>query len=434
MRLLGDGDFRDRLPFLLMFLGSCVLVYAFAAKRYPPLYSAITLLLPAALGTFLYASEMRAYSFMLFFAALMLFCWQRIDAPATRRAALIGLWFAFAGAVLSHVFAIFLFVPFAAGELTRALLRKRLDKAASAVLLTAPFALLLLLPSMLQAHRYYGGVFWSRPTLAGALDAYGTSFLGDSALFLAFVSVLVTLFLVRARPATVPTPAGTQGFTLPEWVLVLTLALLPLYAFIGSLVIKVFVTRYTIPFVLGLELVFVGFLAWSSRFSRAVALCILVLVAGVAVVKQRKPILFALHGFRPNPAQQFRNQSWMDAACATGLPVLASSPHDYMLWHHYGSPCLLAHLHYAITPAIIARSQDDLNMQLFQRGLPLSIVNFESFAASHPEFLLADAQPESPWLLPYLQSPQGKSRFTATPLSSSPTPSRSRTVASPPIV
>ncbi len=411
MLVWGDGDFRNRLPFALFFLGSCAFVYAFAARRYPPLYSAIALVLPAALGTFQYASEMRAYAFVLFFTSLMMVCWQRIEDRPSRALALTGLWLAFAGAVLSHAFAVFLFVPFALAEASRAFLRKRVDKLAWGVLFTAPLALLLLLPGIHRAHEYYGKTFWSRPSLHDALAAYGPSFLGQSSRFLAFGSVLIALVITRLNwNGSVPAKRQT-GFTLPEWVLVLVLLLLPLYALVGSLPLGVYVTRYTIPFVLGLDLAFVGFIAWSSRFSRKAALSILLLIAAAAVVKQHNPIAHALHGFRPAPARQYRQQQWMAYACSSNLPVLASSPQDFLVWQHYGSSCLKKHLYYAEDLVRAREAGAEINMDLFKKMLPLRVVGFDSFIRSHPVFLLADAVPDWEWLLPYIQSPAGKKAF-----------------------
>ncbi len=97
--------------------------------------------------------------------ALMLFCWQCV---AENRARPVPHSPDFGSpsppGVLSHAFAIFLFVPFALAEASRNFANKRTDKSVWAVLITAPFSLALLFPSIQLAHQYYGHDFWSTAT------------------------------------------------------------------------------------------------------------------------------------------------------------------------------------------------------------------------------------------------------------------------------
>ena len=81
-----------------------------------------------------------------------------------RPLALAGLWLSLAAAVSTHYYAVLIFLPLAAGELTRTWTTKRVDFAIWAALLLGLLPLLAYMPLMAES-RKYAATFWSRPDL-----------------------------------------------------------------------------------------------------------------------------------------------------------------------------------------------------------------------------------------------------------------------------
>ena len=417
MRILGDSDFRGRLPWAILYLASSALAYLFVRKRYSAPYAALAILFPSATAAFFFATEMRAYGLVWVATALMAVAWQQRHGGSRRFAALSIFWLAFAGAVLSHAFAVFLFVPFALAESAAVATNRRVDKPLWAALLTAPLAILLLLPAMEKANHYYGQRFWSKPHLTAAPSSIlGTYifFLGRYGLPLVLVVAialpLLRRFLLPSRPAESATPFG---FTRPEWVLVLSLAAYPIYAYLGSMALGVFVPQYCFPVIVGLTFLFVGAAARYGRESFRIAAVLCIILVFGAAAGQGRILAHVWHQWPPNTAGELRAEAWAEAACRSGLPVLAAAPHDFWVWRHYGPPCLQKQLLYAEDLARTDRDtySDELNMRLFSPSLHLPVVNAQAFFSSHRRFLVA-ATPKRSWLMPYLKSSRGAKRFS----------------------
>ena len=252
MHLIGDGDLNDRFVFIAFFLITCSFLYGFVSRRYPRPYALAAMLFLAGIPAREYAVTMRAYIFLLCGAAGMMYFWQGANSGKRRFLNLAGLWCSFAFAVLSHVFAIFLFVPFGIAEIVRSGRRfKQADKGIWTVLITAPLSLALLLPAMLAARAHYAHGFWSRPTLANLGEAYVLP-LGTPGFCLIAVAVIVALaarwyFAQRGEVRD----ESQSGFKHSEWTLLAGLVLLPVVGVAGALALGAFHPRYVLPVILG---------------------------------------------------------------------------------------------------------------------------------------------------------------------------------------
>jgi hypothetical protein len=191
--------------------------------------------------------------------------------------------------------------------------------------------------------------------------------------------------------------------------LIAGLLVYPILAFVGSVPLGVFVFRYAIPVVVGLDLAFVGLLAWGSFRSRTVAVTAIVFLFSFALVKQNGPLRRSLHGFRPTLVQQFQSQPWIRYACTSDLPVLTGSL-AYNVWQHYAPACLASRLYFAPDPQRAQPITGEVNLALFSRMVPLKIVDFDKFARQHHRFLVVDAQ----WLESYLASSPRSNQFKIT--------------------
>jgi len=132
--LFGVSSWSCRLPSVLAFLFTGVLVFWLAKRILSPLYGIVgTLFLWCA--TFTYqADEARPYSLMLFFTTLMLASWYQATAvdnlsviPSDRRLALLTLTIGGVGLLLSHVLAVLPYAAFFAAELVRLSIRRKSD-------------------------------------------------------------------------------------------------------------------------------------------------------------------------------------------------------------------------------------------------------------------------------------------------------------------
>jgi 4-amino-4-deoxy-L-arabinose transferase-like glycosyltransferase len=173
----GVSRLTIRLPEVVAFLVFCVCAYLFVARRTNCTYGLVAMFLPALTAAYYYASEARAYAFVLAFGALALVCWQLATEGVRRPITVVGLALSLALATSSHYYAVLLLVPLGLGELTRTLAARRIDPpvwiAFSGALL--PFIALI---QLVRAARGYSADFWGRPSWSDAPKFF--SFLFDT--------------------------------------------------------------------------------------------------------------------------------------------------------------------------------------------------------------------------------------------------------------
>lgn len=126
-RLFGDGPVATRLPAMIGFLVMSGCLFRFVAKRSNALYGLVAMLFPWITGAARYAYEARPSGLVMGCSALALLCWQSACERKHRRWALTGLTLSITGALMSHCYAVLLFVPLGLGELVRAFRARRID-------------------------------------------------------------------------------------------------------------------------------------------------------------------------------------------------------------------------------------------------------------------------------------------------------------------
>ena len=191
--LFGHGLIATRLPETVGTWLFCVSLFVFISRRLGVAAGAIAGLFPFFSLASYYAYEARPHGIVVGFCGLALLCWQQTT--TSRRAYLcsFGLFLSLLAAMLCHVYAVFLIVPFVAVELLLAALSRKPNWP---VLAASVLPLLPVLPVYLPMMRGYhsliplSGVFSAGAFLATA-KSIADSQIGSAieVLFLALVCI-----------------------------------------------------------------------------------------------------------------------------------------------------------------------------------------------------------------------------------------------------
>ncbi len=154
----GEGVIATRLPAIVGVWIFGVCLYAFIARRLGRLCGAIAGLAPMFTLVHYYASEARSHGAVLGCCGLMLLCWQRArEGPENRLGGLhpwaVGLSLSWLAALLIHVYAVYLVVPFLLIEVGNFLGRKRVHLATCAAMLWPVAAVAHLYREMTRAYQ-----------------------------------------------------------------------------------------------------------------------------------------------------------------------------------------------------------------------------------------------------------------------------------------
>jgi hypothetical protein len=384
----GQTPWAARLPAMVSFWVLCLCLFHFVRRRCSPLYAWIALIFPLATGASYYAYEARPYGLVLGFCGLSLVCWQTAAEGGTRRVALAGLTLSIAGAILSHYYAVLLVVPLALGELVRSISRKRLDLPVWLAVVLGVVPLGLLWPWMEQA-RIYAPHFWAKP----GWDRVSPTYLDLMAdMRTPLLVLLLVLVFYRTRPL-VKMPSGGQhsrpAFPWHEPAAAIGLVTLPVLGItLGKFVTGVFTTRYVLPAVAGFAILVP--LICFKRTRGKVFLARLVL-----------GVLLAMVGVREVRAwtRLRRHADWLCKTCAyleqhgdKDQVVAICNPVQFLELVHHGPPALVRRLVYLsdLDAAIRLGDHDTSERALrkLRQWTALKVVDFGSFIATHPDFLV----------------------------------------------
>ena len=164
MKLFGTSQLAVRLPAIIAEWFGLAFLFAFLRKRVRTLYAACGVLFYMATHAFTYAVEARSYAFILCFAMASLWAWRRTveGRHPARAASFLGLMLALG--ISSNYFAVLAFFPIAAGELTRTILRRRIDLRVWLAMAAGALPLLLYMPLVNHAIAIFAPHAWNKPT------------------------------------------------------------------------------------------------------------------------------------------------------------------------------------------------------------------------------------------------------------------------------
>lgn len=379
--LLGTGALATRVPALLSFLVTLVVLHRLAIPLAGPLFALAVVAALALTPALDFAAEARPYAFLLACSATSLLAWRDVTSDRRRSLGLAGLLLSLTAALYAHFYAFLLFVPIATGEAVRTWCRGRLDVAVWVVLAAAAALALPLLP-LAQACLAVRPTFWAVPTLARlglALQVFAS---------LALVALLAACvgLIARYRPSTVeitdppPPPAPAH-----EIAAAAGLASLPLIAFlVARLFTNAYDGRYVLPSLLGVLLL----LAHGSRLlSHRRTEVATILLATVSLLAGAHAVLYA-HRALTQPV----------ATVPLPLPgqgprfVVVGDPFAFVQTVHSAPETSdrLVYLIDGLSRPGDPRSSPDISVLGLRALLPLHVEDYEQFVATHDRFWLFD--------------------------------------------
>jgi hypothetical protein len=370
-----------------------------------------------------YATEARPYGLVLGCAALSLLCWQSVADDRRRILSLAGLSASLAAALASHYYAVLIFVPLAAGEVVRTIVRRRLDPWVWLAFVLATIPLWVFLP-LIQSGQRLSGTFWAKPRWFAAVSFYQNLFAltasGAIFLFIGFLLFLTLYAIVRSPNQAAPKVRAASRVPAHEVVAALGYLAIPV---LGVLVAKLtrgaFTDRYAIAAVVGLALIIPwgAYVILDRRATMGIAIAA-VLFSWFVVKDGIEPALKE----RAELARLHDTFEFLRTAAPGQAPLVIASPHIFFQLSYYAPPELASRFVYLVDAAASLRylktDTAELGMREFRRWTPMSIQDYRSYVQAHPRFLLYGGLGYGdlgrwPWLLPHLMATRARLRLLA---------------------
>jgi 4-amino-4-deoxy-L-arabinose transferase-like glycosyltransferase len=410
--LLGAGALATRLPALLGFVAASIALYIFVRRRLGGHFAIVAALIPSLTGYYMYAYEGRSYALVLGFSGVALAAWQRRDESTSHRVAPLVCGLMVAAAAFTHYYAVLIVLPLAAGELTRTIMRRRVDWAMSIALTFAIIPFLFLRP-LVETARQFAPTFWSRPSPGDLVESY-RQLLDPLSLLVVTAVACMTIAALLIRPAATvldaaPTDARERALTADEIVAASVLLALPAVGY----VLAVFVTgafhqRYVIQGVLGFAILVAWWAAILLRSRRDAT--ILVIVLFLAFGARQGVGALGLVRTASDPLEEHHS---LLKAVPGELPVVVPHPVTFLQLAHYSSAYMGTRLTYLTKPADVVQQlgidTGSRGLRLLAQLVPLNVQDYDAFVRTHDQFYVYDG-PRS-YLVPKLLSQTAEVRL-----------------------
>jgi hypothetical protein len=399
--LFGEGLIACRLPAIVGFWLFALCLFFFVRRRLGTLGGLVAAMFPIFTLAHTYAYEARAHGAILGWAGLMLLTWQRAREGRAFSAWTIAFALSWLAALLTHVYAIYLLVPFLIVEGLALTRRWRLHTGILAALLLVPACIAPLYLHMSRTYRANTSVGGLHIHPYEVIQQYLVAIASPALAILLFAFLALSIDRMRPQDGSA---TGESPHLLPaEWWLAVGFACLPI---IGAIGVKLshgpFFNRYFLASTSGYAILLAQ--AVSSRTRGALAakalvaamLFLLVGDTGIAAyckwhhadLDQVEP---ASHfAFPPNPKQPLsRDHALLNNHDAQ--PILVPNDHTYLYLYYYGSPALRARLYLGLPRT------SDFPVSAYQREAQLlqtpdmRTVGIDDFAAAHPDFFVYSA-------------------------------------------
>lgn len=424
LKIPASPELTARAPFILAFALLLILVYLFLHRCYPAgfaLSGAMLTFAPLAIRN--YAVEARGYVLLMLGTALAMFCWQTlIRRSQLRFPSLVGFWFGLALALNAHTFGILLFVPFGLAELWRTYMRRSIDWPVWIALVIFPLGLLPVLPGQRLAQHFYGGHFWAQPQLQDFFSPYQLVLFSIGSLFY-FIPLPFFVLSFRFKwnhqdtPIMTTTRTSRLGFSQPEWVLIVALTLLPIYALPFAFAIHVFRSVYVLEFFIGLVVLTTAVMAESVAQSQRAGLLLFVSVFICTFESAASSIPAGVHAVlhplsvHKSLVRSYNLQPWVQDLKQSDLPVVASEHLTYAQLAFYGDPSLVGRLLALTNLGEVEQAPSSetgqKNLVLFGSTLGFRTADVHQYIPTHREFLLTGKADYGDWITAYLLKMQG---------------------------
>jgi hypothetical protein len=395
-----DDALAVRLPSSLGFCGMAVCLLAFCRRRLPALYSFVAVLLVSD-GCLYYATEGRCYGLVLFCAAGSLLCWQAAADGRRRTVSIPLLALCLVLMTALHYYSIFFLVPLFLAEMVRSRKSGKLDIAVLAALAPALLVLALHYP-LIHASGKFQLHYWNPASWGNILNVFVYA---ETLVPLGFVGA----FLISRRGRK----ASGKNLTLPEWVAVSALWLMPLFVLVLSIyVTHVFVLRYTLWADIGIAVLMAAILRELESDRNRVG-------AGALGFLLALLVFFDANSLLAKPVL-LEGQTTLQALASlpqASEPVVIADHHVFMELSYYAPPALRDRLIYPVDQSLDLRyfgfDTGALIMSALSHRSNLHIASYDQVIAEHPRFVLA-ALPKD-----YLPAHLAKAGFSVVPINSS---------------
>jgi len=407
LKLFGVTPWALRLPEILGVGVMSLCLFLIVSRRSSAAYGLVAMVLPLVTHALYYATEARPYGLVLGCAALSLLCWQSMADDRRRILSLAGLSASLAAALASHYYAVLIFVPLAAGEVARTIVRRRLDPSVCLAFALATIPLWVFLP-LIQSGRKLSVTFWARPRWFAPVSFYQNllALTASGAIFL-FVGILVLLTfyaIVRSPNGAAPKVRAASGVPVYEIVAALGYLAIPVVGvLLAKLATGAFTDRYVIAAVVGLALIIPwgAYVILDRRATMGIALAA-ALFSWFVVKDGIEPALKE----RAERAGLHDTFEFLRTAAPGQAPLVIASPHLFFQLSHHAPPELASRFVYLVDTAASLRylkaDTAELGIREFARWTPLSIQDYRSYVGAHPRFLLYGDTGGWVWLLPHL--------------------------------
>jgi hypothetical protein len=391
--LLGEGLIATRLPAMVgvWLFGICL--FLFVARRTGVVSGMIAGTFPFFTLAQYYAYEARAHGIVLGWCGLALVCWQRNTEGRAKYLWLVGFGLSLLGALLTHVYAVFLLFPFALVELYNLFCRRQPNwgvVAAMALALTS-----VTMAVYLPLFRMYRASV-PQSFHAGSYDVF-QRFLVNAfgpAIIILLLWLLLTALdgMRRAQPGNT-----TAAFPPREIVVAAGFACMPLIGLLGSrLSHGPFMDRYFLSSIAGYAII-LGFESSRRRVRswpvQALAGCMFLLMVwdvGTTLYFGRRHRIALIESssgqiLSTTPAKPLAMYETLSSD-NRGLDVLVLPSIEYIYFFRYAPPSVVSHLYFGAPT-------DDLFLEAYERlgkgaQIDLKTTMFEPFLATHDKFLV----------------------------------------------
>lgn len=394
-RLFGEGLIASRLPALLGVWLFGVCLFVFVARRAGVVSGSIAGLFPFFTLIQFYAYEARAHGIVLGWCGLALVCWQRTAEGQTKKLWLAGFGLALLGALLTHVYAVYLLFPFALVECYN-LLHRRPNWGIVATMVSALgiVSMVVYLPLFRMYRATVPTTF--RPGSHDLFQRFLLNSIGPA------LPVLLLWLAISAFDKKCHHRRGAEFVVIPmrEMLAAIGFICIPLVGLLGSKISHgPFIERYFLSSIAGYAIL-LGFATSREQVglwaTQALAGCMLVLMIGdlgsaiYLTLKHRIMLTEPSSGLALSTTPTHPMALYDTLLTNTdGLDVMVLRNVEYLYFFRYAPPSVVSHLYFAAGP-------DDLFLMAYQRfakgaDINLKTTSFGPFLATHNRFLLYES-------------------------------------------
>jgi Dolichyl-phosphate-mannose-protein mannosyltransferase len=407
MRWFGNSEVAIRVPAIVGFWVFCLCMYRFTLRRVGIFYAMLALLLPIATEAYGYSYEARAYGLELAFCGLALVAWQMVAEGSKHLLACVLLTISLVCAVLSHYYAILVYLPLAGGELYRSWRRRRIDWPVWLAFAAGGIPVLFRVAFISRVVDNFKHPSWSPAYPEQVLEFWETALQHTLSFLVLGVAVLALWMMRSSKSANAPEDAGSPPELVDHELLAGALFLaIPICAVLaGMIVTHMFTGRYALLAITGVAILAPMIIARlaNGRAFPGFLLFVLSLL----------PLFFVTLEIPP-PRHPWEDEPVLVKALEKGPVVLTDGQMFLQMWYYapekYKSNVLFVA---DSVQAIKYTGHDsfDFGIRGLQPYSSIHFIPFSDFAQPGREFLLYENPLKPGWVLPKVVADGGSAEL-----------------------